>query len=441
MLDQSFSTENFRKIFDEENRKGNDVASHFFPIVKDINANIKSLKKKIKAEKDDSLKEKLNEQLNEQKERKETELSKELEKLSFEINAKKSKGKYQLKLEKSDEIASKPVYLIQKDALSFFVVKQIQKNIHKLYKVKQSDRHQIVSQLFHLLNNQFPKHLIRTDIKEFYESIPQDKLLEIIERENLLSFSSKQYIKAILKEYQVLSGKTVGIPRGIGVSAYLAELYMREFDSHIKDDDEVIFYARYVDDIVVLYAPKPDTDTSTKLKKFRDQAAKLELLLNDDKSKTFEYLLPKPFKFDFLGYEFSYDEKTKTINLDISDKKLAKYKFRIEKCFKNYIQTESLRRAQARKKLISRVEFLTSNTKLYGNKTGTLVGVYFSNKLITKLDKLSDLDSTLLNEVAKLKTPQLQAKLSIFSFRKGFVKKIFHAYSVQDIGKIVKVWS
>jgi len=360
---------------------------------------------------------------------------------SFEINAKKSKGKYQLKLEKSDEIASKPVYLIQKDALSFFVVKQIQKNIHKLYKVKQSDRHQIVSQLFHLLNNQFPKHLIRTDIKEFYESIPQDKLLEIIERENLLSFSSKQYIKAILKEYQVLSGKAVGIPRGIGVSAYLAELYMREFDSHIKDDDEVIFYARYVDDIVVLYAPKPDSDTSTKLKKFRDQAAKLELLLNDDKSKTFEYLLPKPFKFDFLGYEFSYDDKIKTINLDISDKKLAKYKLRIEKCFKNYIQTESLRRTQARKKLISRVEFLTSNTKLYGNKTGTLVGVYFSNKLITKLDKLSDLDSTLLNEVVKLKTPRLQAKLSIFSFRKGFVKKIFHAYSVQDIGEIVKVWS
>ena len=439
MLDQSFSAENFRKIFDEENRKGNDVASHFFSIVKDINANIKNLKKKIKAEKDDSLKEKLNEQLNEQKKRKEVELLKELEKISFEINAKKSKGKYQLKLEKSDEITSKPVYLIQKDALSFFVIKQIQKNIRKLYKVKQSDRHQIVSQLFHLLNNQFPKHLIRTDIKEFYESIPQDKLLEIIERENLLSFSSKQYIKAILKEYQVLSGKAVGIPRGIGVSAYLAELYMREFDRHIKDDDEVIFYARYVDDIVVLYAPKPDSDTSTKLKKMRDQAAKLDLLLNDEKGKTFEYSLPQPFKFDFLGYKFLFNNKT--LDLDLSDKKFDKYRLRIEKSFKNYMQTQSSRETQARKKLISRVEFLTSNTKLYGNKTGTLVGIYFSNKLVTKLSSFVALDSILVNQIKKIKSPRLQTKLLVLSFKKGFEDKVFHEYSVQTIGEIVRVWS
>ena len=251
MLDQSFSAENFSKIFEDENRKGNDLASKFFPTVEKLNVKIRAQRDKLKQEKDESKKGTLKEQFYKLIDEKATELNSCFESLVADAS-KTAKKKYKINLEKSNVITTKPVYFTKKeDALGYFIIKQLQRNIRKLYKVKQSDRHQIVSQLSCLLNDEFPKYLIRTDIQEFYESIPHDKLLEIIDHENLLSFTSKKYIKSILNEYKTLSASDNGLPRGIGVSAYLAELYMRQFDRKVKDDNEVIFYARYVDDIVI----------------------------------------------------------------------------------------------------------------------------------------------------------------------------------------------
>ena len=48
-----------------------------------------------------------------------------------------------------------------------------------------------------------------------------------------------------------------GIPRGIGISSLLSEIYMRDIDNHIKKRSEVIFYVRYVDDIFMLIAELP----------------------------------------------------------------------------------------------------------------------------------------------------------------------------------------
>lgn len=439
MLDQSFSAENFAKIFEDENRKGNDLASKFIPAVKEINNHIRNERNKLINKKSGLSKldkEVVRAKIKELQKNKDAELNLFLEKLALttSLNAKEN---YKINLEKSDSIASKPVYLIKKDdAVSYFIIKQLQRNIRKLYKVKQSDRHQIVSQLSILLDNKFPKHLIRTDIQEFYESIPHDKLLAIIDHENLLSFTSKQYIKSILSEYKALSASDKGLPRGVGVSAYLAELYMRDFDRKVKADDEVIFYARYVDDIVVLYAPKPDSNMSLKRNQISKEAMTNGLAINKAKTKVFSQLEDK-FKFDYLGYEFKFENEN--LFLDMSQNKLEKYKNRIDKSFEHYLNTESKREKSARKILISRAEFLTSNTKLYGNKNGTLIGIYFSNKLINKVERLIQLDKYLTAKIKKLKSPTLQAKLNGLSFKTRFEDKTFHKYSTQSIEKIVKV--
>jgi hypothetical protein len=82
----------------------------------------------------------------------------------------------------------KPVYKIEKKPEYFFALKQIQYNFRKLYKVKQANRFAIVSQIKGLLDDNFPKYVIRTDIQEFYESIPHDILLQKLNEENLLTF-------------------------------------------------------------------------------------------------------------------------------------------------------------------------------------------------------------------------------------------------------------
>lgn len=446
MLDQSFSADNFQKIFDDENRKGNDLASRFFPKVKDLNNKIRNENIKLRKKKSGlnklqkaKIREDIREEIKRLVEKRDVDLKIELENLEEKVSENTKNG-FAINLIRDDTITSKPVYLTpNEDAVSYFIIKQIQRNIRKLYKVKQSDRHQIVSQLSLLLDNKFPKHLIRTDIKEFYESIPHDSLLEIIEHENLLSYTSKQYIKSILKEYKVKSGSEKGLPRGIGISAYLAELYMREFDRKVKSDGEVIFYARYVDDIVVLYAPKPDSKMFKKFWDIKLLAQDYCLKVNFDKTKVF----PKTklsYKFDYLGYEFNFDGNK--LILDISKNKLEKYKKRVDLSFQNYENTCSKKRKLAAKLLFNRLTFLTSNTKLFGSKTGTLIGVYFSNKLINEpLKKLKGADCYLQHKINELKNSDLKEKLEHLSFVEGFKNKSFHTYSRNQLEQIIRVWS
>ena len=124
----------------------------------------------------------------------------------------------------------KPVYKVPNNAHTYFAIKQLQQNIKNLYKVKQDNRNNIISQLKSVLTNHFPKYVIRTDIKDFYESISRKKILQKIDQDSLLTLSSRKIIHMILEQYENISRNHNGIPRGIGISAYLAELYMRDFD-------------------------------------------------------------------------------------------------------------------------------------------------------------------------------------------------------------------
>ncbi|WP_445369275.1 antiviral reverse transcriptase Drt3a [Methylomonas sp. BW4-1] len=263
MLDQSFSVENFRKIFDYENRKGSYLEGRYFPEIEEVTKQLKTCVGKIKKLKVElpnyeELKLALNSEKEILKDKKEKLLNIELEKICHIV----SRNDFSFNLIKVDTPTGKPIYKIDEfDVYSYFIIKQIQYNIKKLYKVQQSNRYNIICQLRSLLNDGFPKYIIRADIKEFYESISRERLLNKINKDGLLSLSSRTFIKVILNQYGKLSGSPVGIPRGIGISAYMAELYMRDFDHAIKNHPELVYYARYVDDIIAIYAPKPNSNT------------------------------------------------------------------------------------------------------------------------------------------------------------------------------------
>jgi len=122
-----------------------------------------------------------------------------------------------------------------------------------LYKVKQSSRYDVLCQLKSILQSSFPKYVIRTDIRDFYESISNEKLLNKIDRDALLTLPSRNVTRQILRDYRDLSHSSAGVPRGIGISAYLSELYIRQFDDAVKAHDDLTFFARYVDDIVLVF--------------------------------------------------------------------------------------------------------------------------------------------------------------------------------------------
>ena len=81
-------------------------------------------------------------------------------------------------------------------------MKTLQYNLKKVFKVQQANRHRIMTQVRILMNESTPKYIIRTDVHHFYESIPQDKLLNIIKGNTLLSKMSMRFIWQILEEYE-----------------------------------------------------------------------------------------------------------------------------------------------------------------------------------------------------------------------------------------------
>ena len=157
----------------------------------------------------------------------------------------------------------KTIWTMDSEPAFFFAIKQLQYNILKTFKVKQSSRFDIVKQLRVLLEDGFPKYVIRIDVKGFYESIPQGILFKRIEENQLLNFQSKKLLKQCIYCYENMKDLMIykehhGVPRGIGVSAYLFKLYMREIDSRLKSIKDLVYFGRYVDDIVLVFIPESE---------------------------------------------------------------------------------------------------------------------------------------------------------------------------------------
>ncbi|RPD40704.1 antiviral reverse transcriptase Drt3a [Chitinophaga barathri] len=450
MLDQSFSAENFRTILDIENRKGIDLGSQFFPDVLEITQKIKKINADLKTAR--RIQDKLMRAVEIKKvlqekekliEEKEKLLSEKLIRVSEEILS----SRFKFELQKNDDFGDKPIYTIEKEPSVYFSLKQTQYNFRKLYKVKQADRFQIVSQVKTLICDGFPKVVLRTDIENFYESIPHKNLLDKLNEENLLSFYSKRIITKILNDYKLKSGSNVGIPRGIGISAYLVELYLRDFDKEIKELLNVNYYARYVDDIIIFFIPPITNIQRDYISEIDTIISKYGLKRNHSKTKLIASIPStnnQQHSFEYLGYEmaFGYTQKDPSPpKIMISKKKVNRYKERIIFALEHYINYSKINEKDARKMLIKRIRFLTNNTRLINNKRNITTGIFSSNSLINTTGNLKDLDNYLSGQVQKYRLNQpVQQRIGKYSFEKGFLEKRYTKFTSNDLSMIMKIW-
>lgn len=455
MLDQSFSAENFRIIFDYENRKGNYLEREFFPAIEDITKEIKTVSAKIrehrKTKSETSIdtyeeeKERLNKEKNELKENKEILLLEELEEIARDI----AKEDFLTDLKEIDVGKDKKAYRFTKSTdpansaasypATYFALKQLQNNLRKLYKVKQGNRHNIVCQLRETLSDKLPKHIIRTDISSFYESIPRERLIKKLNDDPLLTLTSKTMILRILQKYKDISGEKSGLPRGVGISAYLSELYLRKFDEIILKCPQVLYYARFVDDIIIVCTADRNICIRRKWEFVEKSLRDIGLTLN--RKKTFIKNIngkTKREKIDYLGYKFTFGDDS--VDISLTDSKIKKYKNRLVLSFDDYLKTAKRNNNKAKSLLLKRIRFLTGNTRLVNNKKNAVVGIYFSYSLISKPYCLGCLDCFLRENINKIEDENLKNTLLELSFKKGFEEKRFFKFSAKDFKNIVKVW-
>jgi hypothetical protein len=176
MLNQAFSPDNFRKLFDYENRKGVYLEGQFFPDVEKVTQDLKNCMGKIRdlqrkkatlspaAYKEQQLA--LNTEKQTLRNTKENLLTKELEKVGSEV----ANENFQLGLKTVKVRGGKTGYRIENKASAYFAMKQAQESVQGLYKVKPNNAYNILCQLRSVLGDAFPKYVIRTDIEHFYES-------------------------------------------------------------------------------------------------------------------------------------------------------------------------------------------------------------------------------------------------------------------------------
>jgi len=444
MLDQSFSAKNFRTILDIENRKGVHLEDKLsMTEVRKINELIRDCNKDIRDAKKGKISldvSKLYEKKKNLRKKKELKLESELEKISEQVT---TKG-FRIQLNKITIPQKDPLYVTKNSPRFYFTLKQLQRNISKLYGVKQSNRFNIISQLKIILDDKFPKFVIKTDLKDFYESISQGRLLRIINEDNLLTPFSRNLLENLLKEYKRLSGNTKGIPRGIGVSAYLAELYMRDIDEEIKNLSGVSYYSRFVDDIVIVFTPTPTEINRDYLKEVRNivesQKYNLKLSPISEKTDTFDLRdLKADHKMEYLGYKIRFGENE--LRTYLTDNKLKKYKNRLKLAFDHYKNLSKVDEKNARKILVKRIRYITGNTKLSNNKKNILVGIYYSNSQLTELDGLKRLDLSLNAHIkSKVKKTRVIKRLSKYSFKDGFLNKRFSPFTPRDLKEIKSIW-
>lgn len=491
MLDQSFSYENFRILLDVENRKGRYLEdkiffnSDIFKKSREISDLIIEKNQKIRIETfkiksiqniEDRDYTKLN-KLIEEKENLKQEREKVLEEILIEIASKTDVEDYELEINKGQVKWGSQLFEIVHNPENYLVTKQLQRNIFKTFKVKQASRKIIIDQLRLLLDDAFPKIVIRTDIKKFYESIPHKELLEKIEENSLLSFPSKKIIKSVLHQYWKLliadgaksvNDERVGIPRGIGFSAYLSELYLRDFDNKIKSLENVTYYSRYVDDIIIIITPD-HRNKYQEVDLLRDEIKnilfeKSKLNINVSKTKILDLTIEnknrlnsETYDLTYLGYKFkiSYTKKGVDFSKDklqiyMSDEKLKKFKDKVDAAFSDYskmIVKYATQKNATERMLLKRIKFLSNNHQLFRRKSNVFIGIYFSNEFLTQpfLD-LGELDEYLKDKILALPAStnrELINKLKKQSFSKGFKDKSIGRFNTNSftIEKMLIIWN
>lgn len=502
MLDQSFSYDNFRILLDVENRRGKylqdrnifDNDDDYFLESRKLTDKIIRINREIrKSQKALSLTHsptddeyKVYQELLDEKENIKEEREEKLEEALKKISLIANHDDFKLVIRKGLVKFGDQLYVTDNTVENYLVLKQLQRNIYKTFSVKQADRKLIISQIKLLLSENFPKIVVRTDISKFYESIPHKQLISKIEENSLLNNSSKRIIKNILNQYWNLlivdsiknaTDERIGVPRGIGISAFLSELYLKDMDNIIKSIPNVIYYSRYVDDIIIIFSP-PHRNEKKTTEQYRKQIEKVvnkfHLEMNSSKTKVFDLRKVNSdrktsikYEITFLGYKFIKEFKkeknqqaqdviiSKNLIVNMSDAKFNRFKNKINYAFNEFdtnIVKYTGQERSTNKLLIQRIKVLTNNFRLYRRKKNVLIGIYFSNEFLTEdLSDLKDLDLFLKSEINRVSvklSQKTRLALDKLSFIEGFKNKKTLNFNFNDqlprgsvnIEKILNIW-
>jgi RNA-directed DNA polymerase len=148
--------------------------------------------------------------------------------------------------------------------------------------------------------------VIDIDLRSYFDNVRHDRLLAKV-AQRVDDADVMHLLKIMLKA----NGKR-GVPQGGVISPLLSNLYLTEVDRMLERAKETtrngkythVEYARFADDLVILIDAHPRNDWLLGVveKRLREELAKLQVEINDEKSRIVD--LSRGESFGFLGFDF-----------------------------------------------------------------------------------------------------------------------------------------
>jgi group II intron reverse transcriptase/maturase len=154
--------------------------------------------------------------------------------------------------------------------------------------------------------NQGLTEVCDVDIEAYFDSIPHGKLMQLVARrivDSRLLKLIKSWLKCAVEEKGRRWKPDRGTPQGGVISPLLANIYLHALDvtwqkrGYVARNGPNVQLVRYADDLVLL----TDTDACWALARLREILERLDLRLNEEKSRVVN---AKEETFDFLGFTF-----------------------------------------------------------------------------------------------------------------------------------------
>ena len=154
------------------------------------------------------------------------------------------------------------------------------------------------------LLNQGYEWIIDLDLEKFFDNVPQDKLIRLVD--NMVNDSD---VTALIHKYLragvLINGKleetAIGTPQGGNLSPLLSNIYLNELDKELERRG--LHFARYADDCVIFVKTEYSAERVMKnIINFIE--TKLKLKVNAEKTH-----ITRPNNLKYLGFSFWKDSK------------------------------------------------------------------------------------------------------------------------------------
>ncbi|WP_315861323.1 antiviral reverse transcriptase Drt3a [Roseiconus lacunae] len=303
----------------------------------------------------------------------------------------------------------------------------------------------ITDQLLSVLRADVPHSVFRTDVHRFYQSIrPKQPLIQS-------AIASSLTADELLWCMEIFESTPAGLnelPQGLSISAELSEFVMSDFDISMSRLPNCVYYARFVDDIVVVTA---GTSTDLSGTDFRDLLPE-GLKLSPKKTELVHWKDGRSRKIEvtYLGYTFRLRNRIRAgkdtnVLVTMAEKKIRKYEQRIAEALSAYLNEGDF------SLLRDRIKYLTAGTSFHSQlrHRQRTTGISANYPLINNHRCLKRLDAFLGSSIrqtcdeagTRLLTSHQIRSLRKFSFTASHKHGIRNRFSGDRLKQIIEAFS